>query len=275
MVTVAIEHASPQTPPSAGRADGPRALTCRRHSRGAILDPVLSIIIPTLNEAGNIAPLLERIRAALAGYRYEILVVDDGSRDGTCELCRKLERDHPVKLHQRSSPTAGLSGAVLFGFSKALGDILVVMDADLQHPPESILSLVAPLAAGEADFVIGSRHVKGAAIDSKWSILRRLGSWTARLLASPLSGAVRDPMSGFFALRRAAWQGASDLDPIGYKIVLELMCKCPASRVVEVPIRFASRQYGESKLGFREPLNYIRHLRKLYRYRSLRWRFGP
>lgn len=224
----------------------------------------LSIVVPTLNEALNLAALTERIDAALGGRRYEILFVDDASTDDTVAVCERLARKYPVRLHVRTHPKDGLSGAVLDGFELARGHTLVVMDADLQHPPERLPVLLETLESGEADFVLGSRHVAGASTDERWSLARRINSRVATLLARPFAGNVRDPMSGFFAMRRNSLVGAGKLSPLGYKIALELMCKCRMNAVREVPIHFATRAKGESKLTVKQQFKYLEHLSRLY-----------
>jgi hypothetical protein len=226
--------------------------------------PDISIIVPTINEADNLPPLLARIAAALAGTAYEVLVIDDGSTDGTEQVCRRLAESRPIRLHIRQEPVGGLSGAVVRGFALARGEVLVVMDADLQHPPEALPSLVAPLLAGTARMVIGSRHVAGGRIAGEWGIVRRLNSTIARILARPLIGPIRDPMSGFFALRRETWAQARRLRPAGYKIALEIMCRCPVGKVVEVPIDFSLRAHGHSKLNLTQQITYLMHLGRLY-----------
>ncbi|HSU68432.1 MAG TPA: polyprenol monophosphomannose synthase [Tepidisphaeraceae bacterium] len=224
----------------------------------------VSVVVPTLNEAGNLATLIGRIDAELRGRPYEILLIDDSSTDGTADLVRRLSAMNPVRLIERESPTGGLSGAVILGLSEARGQFLVVMDADLQHPPEQIPDLLAPLESNEAEFVLGSRYVRGASTDGRWGALRKLNSWAATLLARPFAGRARDPMSGFFALRRQTFQRAKRLNPIGYKIALELMCKCQVASVREVPIHFGLRTAGESKLNLSQQLRYLDHLSRLY-----------
>ncbi len=224
----------------------------------------ISLIVPTLNEAANLTPLAERIDAALRGRRYELLIVDDNSRDNTPQVCEELSKRFPLRLITRTQPKDGLSGAVLHGMAEARGDILVVMDADLQHPPEKIPEVVAPLIEDRADFVIGSRYVKGGSIETGWSPYRALNSWVATVLARPFAGKVHDPMSGFLALRRVDYANAKRLTPLGYKIGLELLCKTRAKRVVEVPIHFAKRNAGESKLSLKEQFRYLEHLSRLY-----------
>jgi len=240
-----------------------------RACEGAIAAPAcqVSIVVPTRNEAGNLPTLLERIAGAMEGRTYEVLVIDDGSQDDTVAVCRDLACEHPLRLHVRERPLGGLGGAVLHGFSLARGQVLVVMDADLQHPPERLPALIAPVLTGEADLVVGSRHVAGGSIAHPWGAFRRLQSAAARLLAQPLVGPVRDIMSGFLALRRDVYENAESLSPLGYKIGLELLCKCPACRIAEVPIEFGMRLHGHSKLTVSQRLKYLVHLARLYEHR--------
>ncbi len=227
----------------------------------------VSIIVPAYREADNLKPLIERTFAALAdpAVEAELIIVDDNSQDGTEEIVAALASQYPVKLivrrHQR-----GLSSAVLAGFEQAQGDRFVVMDADLQHPPETIPALLDRLDADDCDFAIGTRYGGGGAVDENWPMLRRFMSKFATLLARPLAP-LSDPMSGFFALRRRTWEQAARLDPIGYKIALELYVKGRCHSPSEVPIRFAARTAGESKLSLTEQLRYLRHLARLYRFR--------
>jgi dolichol-phosphate mannosyltransferase len=226
--------------------------------------PLVSIIVPTLNEAENLPLLAPRVAAAMAGRAYELIVVDDDSRDDTPAVCARLARQYPLTLYVRENPKDGLSGAVLAGFERARGDVLVVMDADLQHPPEQLPALLAPLESGGADFVLGSRHAPGGTVAERWGVLRRVNSRVATLLARPFAGRVTDPMSGFFALRRSTLDRAERLTPLGYKIGLELMCKCRVGAVREVPIEFKARAHGRSKLTVREQFRYLEHLSRLY-----------
>jgi dolichol-phosphate mannosyltransferase len=226
---------------------------------------MVSIIIPTLNEAENLPLLVPRIAAAMAGRPYQVVVVDDDSRDDTRAVCAKLSEQYPLTLHFRQHAKDGLSGAVLTGFGLAEGDVLAVMDADLQHPPETLPALLAPLDNNEADFVLGSRHAPGGTVEEQWGVLRRLNSRVATLLARPFAGpATTDPMSGFFALRRSTLERAERLTPLGYKIGLELMCKCRVKHVREVPIHFKARARGQSKLTMTQQFRYLEHLSRLY-----------
>ncbi|HMB95765.1 MAG TPA: glycosyltransferase [Tepidisphaeraceae bacterium] len=224
----------------------------------------ISIIVPTLNEAENIPILVQQIAGVLAGRSYEILLVDDNSRDNTQQVCAELAKTYPLRLIVREHPKDGLGGAVLHGISQARGEYLVVMDADLQHPPQKLPELLAPLENDQVDFVLGSRLVPGGSVGEKWGLFRKINSSVATVLARPFAGATRDPMSGFFALRRQTFDRAQRLTPLGYKIGLELMCKCRVKNVREIPIHFAERTRGQSKLTLREQFRYLEHLSRLY-----------
>ena len=226
---------------------------------------MVSIVIPTLNEAENLPLLVPRIAEAMAGRDFEVVIVDDNSLDNIRVVCARLTGQYPLTLQVRENPKDGLSGAVLAGFGLARGDVLVVMDADLQHPPETLPALIQPLERGDADFVLGSRHAPGGTVEEKWGVLRRMNSRVATLLARPFAGPrTTDPMSGFFALRRATLDQAERLTPLGYKIGLELMCKCRVERVTEVPIHFKARARGQSKLTLAQQFRYLEHLSRLY-----------
>lgn len=223
----------------------------------------ISIVVPALNEAENIPLLVPRVAQAMAGRDWEMLIVDDNSRDATPQVCAELANRFPVRLLVRQYPTHGLSGAVLYGFKQATGDVLVVMDADLQHPPEKLPELIDVVQKGEAEFALGSRYA-GGSTEGSWSLFRKLNSWAATALAWPFSGPVKDPMSGFFAIARPTFQRAEKLSPLGYKIALELMCKCRVKHVREVPIHFGLRLHGQSKLSLKQQFHYLQHLSRLY-----------
>jgi dolichol-phosphate mannosyltransferase len=230
---------------------------------------VLSVVVPTYCEADNLPHLLERLGGVLDGlpYRSEILIVDDDSGDGTAECLASLG-DSRVSLVVREG-VRGLSGAVLEGLRRAQGDVLLVMDADLSHPPERIPEMVEAVEEGY-DFVVGSRHVKGATTDENWGMFRWVNSFVATMMARPFTS-VRDPMSGFFALPRRTFKRSDYLNPIGYKIGLELIVKCRCQYVKEVPIHFSDREHGESKLSLGEQLRYIQHIRRLFIYKFGGW----
>jgi dolichol-phosphate mannosyltransferase len=180
-------------------------------------------------------------------------------------VCANLAAEYPVRLVVRKNQR-GLSSAVIHGMHCAAGTILVVMDADLSHPPERIPDLVSALQSAGADFVIGSRYVPGGSTDEDWGWLRWLNSKVATLLAWPLTAA-HDPMAGFFAIRSSTIKSAGKLDPIGYKIGLELLVKAGCRKIAEIPISFRDRLHGHSKLTLTEQINYLRHLLRLYKFK--------
>lgn len=226
----------------------------------------VSIVVPTFREAANIPTLVGRVQTALSneGMAWELLLVDDDSQDGSEEIVANLARHAPVRMEVRRDPPRDLSLSVIHGLRRARFDRLVVMDADLSHPPERIGALLAALD-DECDFAVGSRYVPGGEVDAGWGLWRRLNSRIATLLAMPL---VRcsDPMSGFFATERRSLPDLERLSPIGYKIGLELMVR-GRMRVAEVPIGFVDRDRGDSKMNWRQQLNYLHHLHRLYRFR--------
>lgn len=234
--------------------------------------PAVSIIVPTYREEANLRPLAARIGEVMesAGRSYEMLIVDDDSGDGTDATAGALATRYPVRLITRTG-ARDLSLAVVEGLRQARGPLLVVMDADLSHPPETIPRLIEALETPPTDFVIGSRYVPGGRTQEGWGVFRRVNSWTATLLCRPLVGRVADPMAGFFALRRETFERADPLDPIGYKIGLELMCRCHCRHVVEVPIVFANRTCGRSKLDLDQQTRYLVHLSRLYRSYARGW----
>lgn len=205
----------------------------------------VSVVVPTLNEAENVSPLVEQIMR-VAPACAEIIVVDDGSTDGTRDRVHALAGLHPVRLLERNEPTLGLSGAVIAGARVARGEVLVVMDADLSHPPEEIPNLLRPLAERRADMVIGSRYVPGGSTPG-WPFYRKAMSRVAAGVAYPLTG-VHDSMCGFFAIRRGL---LLELAPAatGFKIAFETIVRGGRRlRVVEVPIAFRDRARGASKM---------------------------
>lgn len=225
----------------------------------------VSVIVPTYCEAENLPTLVPRVAAALGASRsWEMIVVDDDSGDGMDLVCAELAGRFPLRLIIRRGQR-GLATAVVRGLREARGAVLVVLDADLSHPPEAIGAMLARINHG-ADFVVGSRYCPGGDIEEGWGLCRRWNSRVATWLASSLVG-IADPMSGFFALRRRLFEGAPDLDPTGYKIGLELMVKLAPDRVEEVPITFARRRNGRSKLNLRQRMMYLLHLRRLRSFR--------
>ncbi len=226
----------------------------------------VSIVTPTLREAECLPALAARIDAVLspAGIPWELIVSDDDSRDGTAAAAAELARSLPVRLRVRRGAAPDLSQAVLDGIDAARFDQVVVIDADLSHPPEAIPRLLKAIEGGRC-IAVGSRYAAGGRVAGPWSLYRTLNSRVATLLARPL---VRcsDPMSGFFALHRRFVPKRSELRPIGYKIGLELMVRGRLP-VREVPIAFRDRRRGESKLNWRRRLDFLRHLHRLYGFR--------
>jgi dolichol-phosphate mannosyltransferase len=227
--------------------------------------PSISIVVPTFREVEALPELIERVGALRTATSsvLELLIVDDDSKDGTEELLRSRPESW-VRLISRKEDR-GLSQAVLEGLRQARGDILVVMDADLSHPPEVIPQMVDTLADG-ADFVVGSRYIAGGTTADSWGLFRFINSRIATYLARPLTD-ITDPMSGFFALPRHVFERIENPNPLGYKIGLELIVRCRCQDVREIPIHFANRKHGESKLTLHQQFLYVRHLGRLYRYK--------
>ena len=233
--------------------------------------PDVSVVVPTYREAENLPALIPRIVQATldAGLTAEVVIVDDDSQDGTPFVCASLERDLACRIRLLTRRgERGLASAAILGLREARGHTLLVMDADLSHPPELIPQLVAALSDPAVDFAIGSRYLPGGTTEDSWGVGRWLNSKVATILARPFS-TVSDPMSGFFALRRSTWDRSARLDPVGYKVGLELMVKCRCQRVQEIPIHFCCRLHGQSKLTWRQQVEYLRHLWRLARYK---WR---
>lgn len=222
----------------------------------------VSVVVPTYNERETLPELVQRVHGALQ-EGYELVVVDDNSPDGTAEVAAELAGRYPVRVVRRPGKL-GLATAVVEGARAATGQVVVVMDADLSHPPETIPDLVQALRRG-AHVAVGSRYAAGGAVRD-WPLLRRVMSRVAVSLARLWLGeSVRDPISGFFAVRREVLLDGS-LEGLGYKILLEVLVRHRGRPVVEVPYVFTDRRGGRSKLDAGEIWNY---LRLLWRLRSL------
>jgi len=222
---------------------------------------LISIIIPTYNERDNLEELVSRIDEALAGVDYEVVIVDDNSPDGTADLARELSSKYPIKVKVRPGKM-GLSSAVVEGLELAEGDVVAVMDADLQHPPELLPELYRKVMEG-CDIAIASRYVRGGSV-AGWSLARRVISKGSILLAwilLPKVRGVRDPSSGYFMFRRSVVEGIVEkLDPKGFKILLEVLVKGNYTKVCEVPYTFGLRKRGSSKLGGGVIVSYLMHV---------------
>ncbi len=226
----------------------------------------ISIIVPTFREADNIPELTSKIDSSLKNtdYKYEIIIVDDNSQDGIDKKVDELQKKYPVKLKIRYTEK-GLSSAVIAGFELASGDIYLVMDADLSHPPEKIPEMIDQIVYKGNDFVIGSRFVKGGCAEH-FNIFRILNALVSRMIARPFTS-VKDPMAGFFAFRSSLLKKEIPLNPLGFKIGLELLVKLAPKKVAEIPIQFQERLYGESKLTMKQQVLYLIHIWRLFRYK--------
>ncbi len=230
----------------------------------------LSIVVPTYNEKEALPLLLERISIALKDIDFEVIVVDDNSPDGTWALAQKLaETRYPWLRVIRRVGVKGLASAVVDGIRAARGTYVAVMDADLQHPPETLKAMLKKAREGY-DLVIASRYTRGGGTEG-WSRVRLFMSRSATLLAHllvPESRVASDPMSGFFLVKRSSIVRCLDrLKPRGYKILLEILARCPGLRVTEVGYIFRERAAGRSKLGLVALLDYLRQLLDLNNYR--------
>lgn len=216
---------------------------------GAV-NPVVSVVTPTFNEAENLPLLIPRLHAALADVPHEIIVADDDSPDRTWEVAERIaEKDPTVKVMRRFHDP-GLSAAVLDGMSIARGEVLAVIDADLQHDESILPEMVRSVRAGDADVCVGSRSTVGGGYGD-WAASRRFVSWVATLIARVLLRVpVSDPMSGYFVVSRRAYEEtASRINPQGFKVLLEFIGRNPDLRVREVGYEFSSRVHGETKLS--------------------------
>ncbi len=224
----------------------------------------ITVIVPTYNERENVAALVRRVAATLSHYSYEILIIDDNSADGTAELARSLANKYPIKVIVRRDKR-GLASAVVDGIGYASGQVIGVMDADLQHPPEVIPDLVKEIEEG-ADIAIASRYAKGGS-SAGWSLTRKIISRGAIIIAHlllPATRKVSDPMSGFFMFRKSVVSEAH-LQPTGYKRLLEILMEGKFQKTGEVPYTFATRDRGASKLNTRQQVDYLRHVFSLMR----------
>jgi dolichol-phosphate mannosyltransferase len=229
----------------------------------------LSIVIPTYNESKNIGELVARLTDILEaplGGAYELIVVDDDSKDRTWEVALELTQRYPKVRVMRRQSERGLSTAVIRGWQVARGSVLAVIDADLQHPPEVTAKLFEEMVRG-ADLAVASRNVDGGGV-SNWAMHRRVLSRGAQLLGlvilPSVVGRISDPMSGYFMFRRSSIAGVA-LNPLGYKILIEVLGRGSSNigRVAEVGYVFRERTAGESKVTSRVYVEYLRHLLRL------------
>lgn len=233
-------------------------------SRDCIL---FSLIIPTYNERDNITNVVQVLTKLLDSSiygDYELIVVDDDSPDGTWEVAASLMTSYPQLRVMRRVGERGLSQAVIRGWQVAKGRILGVIDGDLQHPPHVMLQLLRAVEEG-TDLAVGSRHVDGGGVSS-WSVVRRFLSRGAQVLGliilPGVLGRVSDPMSGYFMVRRDSIAEIT-LHPVGYKILLEIIGRGNIQEIAEVGYVFNERVEGESKVTWKQYIDYLRHLIRL------------
>lgn len=221
--------------------------------------PELSIIVPTFNERDNVIPLLDKIEAALAGIAWETVFVDDNSQDRTPEIIAKRSRIDPRVRMLRRFGRRGLSSAVVEGILSTSTPYVAVIDADLQHDERLLAQMLECLRSGEADLAVGTRYAGDGGVGD-WDARRKTISWVAtRLSALVLKSDLSDPMSGFFMIRRDAFEmSLGHLSMQGYKILLDIVASAPKSlRIKEIPYQFRIRQHGESKLDTLVSLEYL------------------
>lgn len=231
--------------------------------------PQVSVVLPTYNEADSLPVVVPQIVAALsqANLTSEVIVVDDASPDGTAQVAQALAGAYPVRVLRRDSER-GLATAVLAGFNMSEASICVVMDADGSHPVSALPNMVRTILEDRADIVVGSRHVEGGG-SRDWPFFLQFKSWLAATAVRGLT-TLSDPTSGYMAVRRDLVRKLQ-LDPVGWKIVLEVVVKAAPARVVEVPIVFADRELGQSKQNIRVMAQYLKHCYRLYDFRYPAW----
>lgn len=220
---------------------------------------MLSILIPTYNERANIAPLVRSIEGALKS-EHEIIIIDDGSPDGTSEEVLRLAKEVPCLRLVHRKGRQGLTSAIVDGLRASKGDRIAVMDADLSHPS----SLLPQMESGlkDHDIVVGSRRMKGGGVET-WPFHRKLISGGAHLLAAIfVRPRCSDPLSGFFAARRVIML-KTRFRTKGYKLLLNILADNRDAHVAELPYMFKDRAWGQTKLGSLEILNFIADLLRI------------
>jgi dolichol-phosphate mannosyltransferase len=225
-------------------------------------------VLPTRNEAGNIEPLVTRLREALQGVEFELVFIDDSDDQTAARLAHEASLDPRVRVTHRDPELreGGLSTAVVLGLHEARGRVVCVMDADLQHPPETIPTMLEAERSG-ADLVVASRYLPGGSRAGLATGMRQLVSWAASMLVRTVfveARASTDPLAGFFLCRASLLRGV-EFRPVGFKILLELLVCSPHPRVVDVPLQFQARTVGESKASFAQGLLFLRHIWSLVR----------
>jgi dolichol-phosphate mannosyltransferase len=219
----------------------------------------LSVVVPTFNERGNVATLVQRLDVALVGISWEVIFVDDNSPDGTADAVRELARaDSRVRCIRRIG-RRGLSGACIEGMLASSAPCAAVIDGDLQHDETQLGKMLGLIENGSAELVIGSRYIEGGSADSFNT--QRLGAskFATAVAQRVLRVEIADPMSGFFMIRRDRFeQLAPKLSTQGFKILLDVVATAEGDLdVIEVPYSFGSRLHGESKLDSMVALDFL------------------
>lgn len=213
----------------------------------------VAIVVPTLNEVANVEKLIAKLSIVLAGRGWEVVFVDDNSPDGTSGLVRRIGRhSRHVRIVQRVG-RRGLSSAVVEGILATAAPIVAVMDGDLQHSEDALPLLIDAIANNQADIAVGTRYVAGGGIGAWDKDRARMSRLATRAGQIALGTDVSDPMSGFFAIRRDAFERALPrLSAIGFKILIDILASSPTPlKVAEIPYQFRTREAGESKIGAR------------------------
>jgi dolichol-phosphate mannosyltransferase len=227
--------------------------------RASAEGPELTVVIPTLNERDNIAPLVELLDTVLDTVSWEVIFVDDDSSDGTAERIREISRrDRRVRCLQRIG-RRGLTTACIEGALATSAPYIAIMDADMQHDEKLLPQMLAILKSEPVDLVVGSRHVAGGGI-GEWDTGRaKISAVAARLSRIICKAEIADPMSGFFMLRREVLEAAlRRLSGQGFKILLDILASSPGPlRLRELPYEFRERQHGQSKLDTRVAWEYM------------------
>jgi dolichol-phosphate mannosyltransferase len=221
--------------------------------------PQVSIVVPTFNERDNVTVLYRRLAATLEGIPWEVVFVDDNSPDGTWEVVRGLARqDSRVRCIRRIG-RRGLSGACIEGILAASAPYAAVIDADLQHDEAQLPKMVALLQSGDAELVVGSRYIEGGSADSFNKQRAGASAFATEIARRVLQVDIKDPMSGFFMIRRDLFeQLAPQLSTQGFKILLDIVATAKGKlRTIEIPYTFGSRQHGESKLDSMVALDFL------------------
>jgi dolichol-phosphate mannosyltransferase len=226
----------------------------------------LSLVVPTFNESGNIGPLLESIREYLDPVldgRYEVIVVDDNSPDGTWEVAARVSRVFPQLRVMRRMDEQGLSSAVIRGWQVARGEVLGTINADFQHPPSVFPEMIRKMET--ADLVVATRYAQGGSV-GEFAPHRRFSSTFARglgmLLAPEVFGRVSDPLSGFYIFRRQSIEGV-EMRPAGFKTLIEILGRGSVERVAECGYEMGRRRSGRSNVRWRHTVEYLVQLGRI------------